>query len=151
MEPERLPQQLDASRGGDRQLILNTAGAADAAPVAILIRTGMIMTLFRLAPARLALAGLWLAVLAVPALSQSDEELARLPQGEGRDTVAGWCGACHSLNLVTQQRLPRWRWEELLVVMREKHGMPALDPADKAAILDYLGEHLKPPPRRRKF
>lgn len=151
MESERISQQLDASRRGDRQLILHVTGAADAAPVADLTRTGMIMTLFRLAPARLALAGFLLAVLAAPASSQSDEELARLPQGEGRDTVAGWCGACHSLNLVTQQRLPRWRWEELLVVMREKHGMPQLDPADKAAIVDYLSENLGPPPRRRRF
>lgn len=109
------------------------------------------MALYRSAAARLALTGLFVALLTAPAQSQSDEELARLPQGDGRDTVAGWCGACHSLNLVTQQRLPRWRWDELLVVMREKHGMPELDPGDRTAILDYLGEHLGPPPRRRKF
>ena len=111
----------------------------------------MIMTLYRSAATRLALVGFFLAVLAAPALSQTDEQLARFPQGEGRDMVIGWCGACHSLNLVSQQRLPRWRWDELLVVMKEKHGMPELDPADRTAILDYLGEHLKPPPRRRKF
>ena len=109
------------------------------------------MAPYRSAPARLALAGIVLAVLAAPALSQTDEELARFPQGEGRDTVTGWCGACHSLNLVSQQRLPRYRWEELLVEMRQKHGMPELEPADKTAIVNYLAEHLGPPPRRRKF
>ncbi len=111
----------------------------------------MIMTLFRSAPAWLAIAGLILAVIAAPAAEQSEEALARMPAGEGRDTVIGWCGACHSLNLVSQQQLPRWRWEELLVVMKEKHGMPELDPAEKTLILDYLAAHLGPPPRRRRF
>ena len=111
----------------------------------------MIMTLFCSTAPRLGLIGFLLAVLAVPAMSQTDEELAGLPHGKGRDTVAGWCGACHSLNLVSQQRLPRWRWEELMVVMKEKHGMPELDPDDKAVIVDYLSEKLGPPPRRRRF
>ena len=101
---------------------------------------------------RRVLAALLITFAAVaPGRAQSDEDTFGLPEGKGRDVVMGWCGACHSLNLVSQQRLPRWRWEELLVVMREKHGMPELDPADKAAILDYLAERLGPPPRRRQF
>lgn len=94
-----------------------------------------------------------LAVAAVPARSQSgdDEIYGGLPEGKGRDTVLGYCAACHSLRLVSQQRLPQYRWEELLIVMNEKHGMPKLPPEDKEVILDYLAKQLGPPARRRKF
>jgi mono/diheme cytochrome c family protein len=111
----------------------------------------MITILSRSAPAWLAVTGFILAATTVPASAQSESDLARLPEGKGRDEMIGWCGACHSLKLVSQQRLPRWRWEELLVVMKEKHGMPELDAADRAAILDYLSAQLGPPPRRRRF
>ena len=74
-----------------------------------------------------------------------------LPQGKGRETVYAYCGACHSLRLVAQQRLPRYRWEELLVLMNEKHGMPKMPPADKKIVTDYLAEFLGPPPKRQRF
>lgn len=70
---------------------------------------------------------------------------------EGREEVVAYCGACHSLKLVTQQRLPRYRWEELMVWMHEKQGMPKLPEEEEQLIVDYLAEHLGPPPRRRRF
>ena len=92
-----------------------------------------------------------LAASSGPATSQSDDETFGLPEGKGRDEVMGYCAACHSLNLVSQQKLPRYVWEELLVVMNRKHGMPKLPPEDEKLILDYLVQKLGPPPRRRRF
>lgn len=80
-----------------------------------------------------------------------NDEYFGLPEDEGRDEVVAICGACHSLKLVVQQRLPRYRWEELMVWMTEKQGMPKLEPEDEKLIVDYLAEHLAPEPRRRRF
>ncbi|MCK6450275.1 MAG: hypothetical protein L6R19_05380 [Alphaproteobacteria bacterium] len=77
------------------------------------------------------------------------DEYIELPDKAGRDEVVGICGACHSLKLVVQQRLPRHRWEELMVWMTEKQGMPKLPPEDEKLIVDYLVENLGPPPARR--
>jgi mono/diheme cytochrome c family protein len=93
-----------------------------------------------------------LALLAMaPVGAQAQDEYAGLPKAEGRDTVAGWCGACHSLRLVSQQRLPRYRWEELLAQMIKKNGMPKPPPEDEQVIVDYLAENLGRPKRRRRF
>lgn len=88
--------------------------------------------------------------LSAKAQAQEDEYIG-LPEGEGREVVAAYCGACHSLGLVAQQRLSRHRWEELLVWMREQQGMAKLPPEDEKVILDYLTEHLGPPQSRPKF
>lgn len=85
------------------------------------------------------------------AQEEVDETLAQLPEGEGREEVSIYCGACHSLRLVTQQRLPRYRWEELLVWMNEKQGMERLDADEEQLVIDYLAEHFGTPKRRRKF
>lgn len=61
--------------------------------------------------------------------------------GEGRDLVEVLCDACHSLKLVTQQRLSRDSWSETLVWMVEDQGMPELDAESEALILDYLEQH----------
>ena len=92
--------------------------------------------------------------LAIPrAFSQSDgdDEAFGLPDGVGRDTVMAYCAACHSLRLVSQQRLRRYQWEELLVEMSQKHNMPKLAPEDEKVITDYLAEFLAPPHRKRRF
>ena len=54
------------------------------------------------------------------------------------EKVGIYCGGCHSLDIVVQQRASRARWEELLVWMQEKQGMPPLQSDDETAILDYL-------------
>lgn len=61
-----------------------------------------------------------------------------LPPGAGREEVFYLCNACHSLNTVKQQGLPRDRWDELLDWMTEKQGMPALAGDERDAVLDYL-------------
>lgn len=60
------------------------------------------------------------------------------------DLVAGYCGACHSIGLVTQQSVSRARWAELLDWMTAKQGMPALPAEQEAKVLDYLAAHFGP-------
>ncbi|MBW7850830.1 MAG: hypothetical protein H3C38_10065 [Rhodospirillales bacterium] len=72
------------------------------------------------------------------------EQSAALPPGEGRDEVEGICSACHSIRMVTQQRLSRDRWDELLDWMVAEQGMPELDAETREKVLDYLADHLSP-------
>jgi len=57
------------------------------------------------------------------------------------ELVAAYCGGCHSLNIVTQQHASRQRWEQLLVWMEKKQGMPKLPEKEEGQILDYLTAH----------
>ncbi|NNG05280.1 MAG: cytochrome C-552 [Inquilinus sp.] len=75
-----------------------------------------------------------------PAIETSDE-YGGLPVGEGVDLTYYMCGACHSIRLVTQQRVTRARWDYLLDWMVEKQGMAPLPPEDRAVVLDYLSRH----------
>lgn len=61
-----------------------------------------------------------------------------LPRSDGVDLVAGYCGACHSLAIVMQQRQSAGGWNYLLNWMEEKQGMAPLASDDRAAILTYL-------------
>lgn len=67
-----------------------------------------------------------------------------LPEGAGKDDVAAYCSACHSLSIVAQQRLGREDWNEVLVSMVEQEGMPEIPAEDRKTILDYLAQHLGP-------
>ncbi|MEQ1932068.1 MAG: hypothetical protein ABL957_16260 [Parvularculaceae bacterium] len=67
-----------------------------------------------------------------------------LPQTDGYELVAARCAACHSLNVVMQQRLPQERWDYLLTWMSESKGMPALVAEDRRTVLDYLVRNFGP-------
>jgi cytochrome c len=77
-----------------------------------------------------------------------EEDFEGLPPGPGREEVFYLCAACHSLKLVTQQGLPRDRWDELLVWMIEKQGMPQVDGKERDLVLDYLAAHYGIPAQR---
>ena len=79
------------------------------------------------------------ALAAAPAAAAND-----LPAGPGSDLVEGACAACHSLAIVTQQRLSRAVWDDVLAWMVEEQGMPALEADERALVLDYLAEHFAP-------
>lgn len=85
-------------------------------------------------------AGLLLPI-ALPAQGQEDKLLARLPEGPGREETFYLCNACHSIRLVTQQRMTRKGWDKTLVWMVEEQGMPELESDERALILDYLDTH----------
>jgi len=66
---------------------------------------------------------------------ESPEEFAAAP---GREETFYTCTACHNFKLVAQQGMNRRQWEEILTLMNEKHGMPALEGKDRETILGYL-------------
>lgn len=70
---------------------------------------------------------------------------ANWPAGPGQAEAGVLCNSCHSLAIVTQQRLSRDNWDKLLVWMVEEQGMAAQSPERRALILDYLTEHFGPP------
>lgn len=61
-----------------------------------------------------------------------------LPRSEGVETVSDYCAACHSLQIVMQQRQTREGWDYLLTWMVEKQGMAEPAPETREDILDYL-------------
>lgn len=78
-------------------------------------------------------------VLLSPTLSAAE-----LPAGKDRDLVAAVCGACHSTQMVAQNRMTRGRWDETLTWMQERQGMPKPDAALRKQLLDYLSTYLAP-------
>ena len=86
------------------------------------------------------------AALALPAIAQQpppafeprDESPEKYPAGPGRDDTFYFCVACHSFQIVAQQRMSRSRWDEVLTWMTERHKMPDVQGEDRDKILDYL-------------
>ncbi|MGE0716586.1 MAG: hypothetical protein AB7P02_14185 [Alphaproteobacteria bacterium] len=72
-----------------------------------------------------------------------------LPDGPHREEIFWFCTACHSSELVRRQGMSRQRWDEVLTVMTDRHGMPPLEGAERDKFLDYLADAL--PPRRRGY
>lgn len=61
-----------------------------------------------------------------------------LPEGPGRTEVFYTCSACHSLQLVMQQRLSAARWDELISWMVTVNRMPEPAPEMRAILVGYL-------------
>jgi cytochrome c len=73
-----------------------------------------------------------------------DAALAAMPDHPGKEEVFYTCNACHSIRLVTQQRLPRQRWDQLLDWMVEEQGMTELTADERRVILQYLATQYGP-------
>ncbi len=67
-----------------------------------------------------------------------NEEYWGLPRSVGAESVAAWCSACHTLQIVMQQRQSRDGWDYLLHWMVDKQGMAEPPAETRAEILDYL-------------
>jgi cytochrome c len=52
--------------------------------------------------------------------------------------------ACHSIRLVTQRRLSRQRWDQLLEWMVAEQGMAELTPEGRRVILNHLAARYGP-------
>ena len=77
--------------------------------------------------------------------SEQEQTLFRgMPDADGRLEVFGFCGSCHSIDLVLQQGLSRPVWEQVLVEMVRDHEMVALQPDVRVKVLDYLEEYYGP-------
>ena len=70
-----------------------------------------------------------------------EDDWAGLPAGPGREEVYNLCQACHSLAIVKQQGLSRKAWNETLLWMIEEQGMPEVEDAEMALMLDYLATY----------
>lgn len=68
-------------------------------------------------------------------------ELGGLPDGSGAEETYYTCTACHSTEIIKQQRVTDTRWDELLKWMVEAQGMIEPEPADKGLILGYLKQN----------
>lgn len=77
----------------------------------------------------------------VVAKAESPASVTSWPQGPNSALTAAFCGSCHSLALVRQQRLDRKGWDKLLTWMSETQNMPVVDPALRSMLLDYLTTH----------
>jgi len=88
---------------------------------------------------RLSVVAVATAFAAAPLPAAAQESLPG--EGEGKRIVETLCAACHSLKMVTQQGMSRHRWDETLVWMVEKQGMPDLPDDMRTEVLDYLAEH----------
>jgi hypothetical protein len=87
-----------------------------------------------------------LVLLAASASAQDAPE--ELPEGPGREEAFYSCTACHGFAIVVQQGMSRQRWDETLTYMTERHGMPALEGADREMVLNYLSGHWPAKQRR---
>lgn len=67
-----------------------------------------------------------------------------MPDDDGRLEVFGFCGSCHSIDLVLQQGLSRAVWEQVLVEMVRDQEMAPLQPDIRVKVLDYLEEYYGP-------
>jgi cytochrome c1 len=66
----------------------------------------------------------------------------QLPAGEGKDAVESACYACHSADLLAQQRLTEKQWTANVEKMT-RWGAKVSD-ADKPRIIAYLSKHFGP-------
>lgn len=64
-----------------------------------------------------------------------------LPDGAGAEETYYQCVACHSTEIIKQQRVTDARWDYLWEWMTAEQGMVEPDPETKTAILGYLKEH----------
>ena len=72
-----------------------------------------------------------------------------MPEDEGRAEVFGFCGSCHSIDLVLQQGLTRAVWEDVLAEMVRDQEMAPLRDDDRRKVLDYLEKYYGPDRRAR--
>ncbi|MDN3711498.1 cytochrome C-552 [Paracoccus cavernae] len=64
-----------------------------------------------------------------------------LPDGPGAEETYYQCVACHSTEIIKQQRVTDLRWDELWDWMAKSQGMVEPDEETKAVILAYLKQH----------
>jgi hypothetical protein len=89
--------------------------------------------------------GCWALAGPPAALAQdADAALGRNGGPAGKEEVFYTCNACHSIHLVTQQRPPRERWDQLLDWMVKEQGMAELTAEERGVILEYLATHYGP-------
>ena len=72
------------------------------------------------------------------------DKVTGLIMDKGFEKVKANCTVCHSVKLVTQNRLDRKGWLEVIRWMQETKGLWQFDPETEKEILDYLSTHYGP-------
>jgi mono/diheme cytochrome c family protein len=72
-----------------------------------------------------------------------------LPEEEGRNTVESACSACHTLDVVTSQRLSNKQWRETVETMTARGAR--LTPVEADQAVQYLAAHFGPVNRGREL
>jgi cytochrome c5 len=86
--------------------------------------------------------GALLLALPVSAASQSGPAAAPLPDGKGKELVAGLCAGCHPLQTAVGKRATPDEWRKTIDAMV---GRGARVSGDEAAVMAaYLGDHFGP-------
>lgn len=88
---------------------------------------------------------------AVSHAQAAEDEYLGLPDAPGREEVAAYCAACHSLKLVVQQGQTREGWSEVLTWMYDEQEMARLDADDEKLVLDYLTKYVGPDSHSRRL
>ncbi|MDT1064538.1 cytochrome C-552 [Paracoccus sp. CPCC 101403] len=73
--------------------------------------------------------------------SAGNDEFGGLPDGAGAEETYYQCVACHSTEIIKQQRVSDHRWDELWTWMVEAQGMAEPDAGTKQTILTYLKQN----------
>ena len=73
--------------------------------------------------------------------AEGNAEFGGLPDGEGVEETYYQCVACHSTEIIKQQRVTGERWDYLWDWMVETQGMADTDAETKATILAYLKQN----------
>ncbi len=82
-------------------------------------------------------------MLAFSAVAETDES--GLAVDESLALVKGHCLACHSAQLITQNRLSREGWLRTIRYMQKNHNLWDLGEMEKP-VLDYLAKHYSSKP-----
>ncbi|MFV0383473.1 cytochrome C-552 [Paracoccus sp. (in: a-proteobacteria)] len=78
----------------------------------------------------------------------ASEEFGGMPDAPGAEDTYYQCTACHSTEIIKQQRITDARWDDLWVWMIDKQGMIDADPETRELILTYLKTYFSSEPGR---
>jgi cytochrome c5 len=73
----------------------------------------------------------------------------RLPEGPGKKTVEAECATCHDLDVVTEKRFTRQRWQVIVTAMMD--GSAAARKNDIKEVVDYLAANFGEQDRGREL
>ncbi len=84
----------------------------------------------------------WLLVFLLAALPTPGTQFKQLPQGKGRAEVEAACYACHSADILVQQRLTEKQWTASVDKMIRWGAV--VPESDKSVVIAYLAKQFGP-------
>jgi hypothetical protein len=84
----------------------------------------------------------WLLLFLLAALPTPGTQFKQLPQGKGRAEVEAACYACHSADILVQQRLTEKQWTASVDKMIRWGAV--VPESDKSVVIGYLAKQFGP-------